>query len=662
MWNQKAFNTLCLTLFFFSTSSIAASTQKKISSQIDLISSVQVAQTDSQIDVGIYIQLPHGWHTYWKNPGDVGQAPQIKWKIPSSLKKGLIQWPLPQRIPYEKWTNFGYHEHVLLKRSLSIPKNYKQKEIPIQAKINWIICKSVCVPFSKNVKLNIPISNKEKSHKNHSQLFKKFKYPKPSSITGQIKKINGHYQVQLKSTDSIKIIDFFPQSFLSSNRPLIKKEIEGFHTVQYKGEVLKKNLEKFSSLVVYKKDRKIESQELIIKPSLQISLILFLLMAFVGGVILNFMPCVLPVVFLKFYSTLSTPRHQLMTSSLAYSLGIISSFLGLALIIQTLKTGSEHIGWGFQMQSPSFVTFLIFFFAFITLGFLGLFPMPRFKNSSQNSHPIIKNFASGFLASTAASPCTAPFMGIAIGYAFTQSILEVALVFSSLGLGMASPYIILSLFPQWLKYLPTPGKWSQTFKKAMAIPLLGTILWLINILSHLDNGWILPIIVSLSGFTLAFWLKKNLRMSQFIFIFVVFISSTLALFPMAFSHFMHKPQEMMMAQKEIPFSIFNLHQQLKKDRPLLLYFTAEWCITCKVNEWTTLKHQKVQTFLHQNNISVMKGDWTVRNPEISKILSQYGRASVPFMIFFPNKNEQEIILPTVLTPKIFIDTLSAHSL
>ncbi len=631
----------------------------KASSKAYLISSAQAAQKGTRIDVGLYITLPRKWYTYWKNPGDIGQAPRIQWRIPSSLKRGSLQWPVPQRMSYDRWVNFGYYKHVLLKAPLYIPHNYNQKEINIQAKAEWIICRSVCIPFTQKVELSIPIEKKQKDHISHSRLFSKFKYPSHSFMTGQIKKVNEHYQVHLTSKDSIQLLDFFPHHFLPAKPPNIEKQSKNSYILKYKIKGMEKNLEKISALVVYKKDKVIQSQEVNIQPTLQFSLLLFLLFAFLGGVILNLMPCVLPVVFLKFYSTLSTPKNQLIASSFSYSLGIIASFLGLALIIQTLKKGSEHIGWGFQMQSPLFVTFLIFFFSFIALGFLGLFSIPRSISSRiDDSHHMIKNFISGFLASTAASPCTAPFMGAAIGYAFAQSTLEVILVFSALGWGMASPYIILSIFPHWLKYLPQPGKWNQTLKKAMAIPLFGTILWLINILSHLDDSWILPIILSLSGFAFAFWLKNSLWISRKVFILLFSFSTFLALFPSLFSNTLHQSESMMMEQKEIPFSTLAFHQSLRKNQSLLLYFTAEWCITCKVNEWTTLRHQKVKNFLHQNNISVMKGDWTARDPEISKILFQYGRASVPFMIFF--KDQQEVILPTLLTPKIFINTLTPY--
>ena len=655
MFKQKIFKAFFLMLFLYNPNAGFA-----LSSQAHLLSSTQIAQKGSHIDIGIYLKLPQGWHTYWKNPGDIGQAPKVQWNIPTPLKISLIKWPIPQRISYQKWINFGYREHILLKAPLFIPENYNQKEVLIQAQFEWILCQAICVPFTQKLNLNIPIGKKEKTHVRHSLLFKKFKYPNPSSITGQIKKVNGDYQIYLKSADSVQLVDFFPQSFLPSHPPIIKKQSKDSYIVEYKKESIEKNFKKFFSLVVYKKDNKIQSQEVIIQPPLSFSLLLFLSLAFIGGIILNFMPCVLPVVFLKFYNTLSTPKNKLITSSFSYSLGIIFSFLGLALIIQTLKKSSEHIGWGFQMQSSLFVSFLIFFFTFITLGFLGLFPIPRFiANQIDDSHHIIKNFIAGFLASTAASPCTAPFMGIAIGYAFAQSTLEVILVFSFLGLGMASPYLILSIFPQWLKGFPQPGKWNQILKKSMAIPLIGTILWLINILSHLENNWVLPIILSLSGFTFAFWLKKNIWISKLIFTILVSFSIFLSLFPALFSYILQKPKSMMI-QKEIPFSTLALHQELRKNKPLLLYFTAQWCITCKVNEWTTLRHQKVISFLHQNNISVMKGDWTSRDPEISKILSQYGRASIPFMIFFPLKQSEKIILPTVLTPKIFIEALSSY--
>ena len=625
-----------------------------------LISSVQQAQKDSSIEIGVHITLPQGWHTYWKNPGDIGQAPKVRWVLPSKIKKKKLMWPAPQRISYEKWINFGYYNQVALKLPISIPRHYSKKTIPIQAMVEWIICKSVCIPFSQKVNINIPVHKKQKKHRAHAKILSRFTYPEESSWVGQIKKHNGSYKVLLNSQDSVRLIDVFPYGFLPHSAPSVEKISQNSYSLKYKKKDIKKNLEAFSALVVYKKGRQIHSQKISIKPTLQISLILFLLLAFVGGVILNFMPCVLPVVFLKFYNTLSAPKNQLLSSSLAYSLGIILSFLGLALTIQLFKSGSENVGWGFQMQSPLFVTFLIFFFSFISLSFLGLLAIPqiilvRFKN---NSHHLFKSLMSGFLASASASPCTAPFMGVAIGYAFAQSMSEIVLVFSALGLGMSSPYLILGVFPQWLKYFPRPGKWNQNLKKAMVIPLFGTILWLVNILSHLDSSWILPIIISLSLLILSFWLKHQSLISKNFFITLFIFSSLFALFPPLLSKTLQNKKSIIASQKTIPFSKLAFHQAIRNKKTFILYFTAEWCITCKVNEWTTLNNPEVINFLQQRNIFTMKGDWTSRDPEISQVLSQYGRISVPFTIFF--KDQKEVILPTILTPNILMKTISSQ--
>ena len=629
-------------------------------SKAHLISSVRHAQKGTSIDVGVKITLPKGWHTYWKNPGDIGQAPKIKWELPSKVKKQKLRWPIPERIAYGKWINFGYYNQLLLPLSINIPDNYSQKTIPIQAMVEWIICKSVCIPFSQKVKINIPVHKKQKKNRVYSKLLSRFVYPDGSSWAGKVEKSNGSYKVLLNTKESLRLINVFPYSFLPYSSPSIKKISPYSYSAEYKKKNTKKRLETFSALVVYKKGRQIYSQDIFVKPTLQISLVLFLFLAFLGGIILNFMPCVLPVVFLKFYNTLSTPKNQLLSSSFSYSLGIILSFLGLAFIIQLFKSGSENIGWGFQMQSPLFVTFLIFFFSLISLGFLGLLSIPQFLSIrlKRDSHHVLQSFISGFLASTSASPCTAPFMGVAIGYAFAQSISEMILVFSALGIGMSSPYLILGFFPQWLKHFPRPGQWNQHLKKIMAIPLFGTILWLINILSHLDSSWVLPIIFSLSTLILAFWLKNYSLVSKKFFTALFILSIFLALFPPLLSSTLQYDKSNMISQKEIPFSAIALHKAIRKKEPFILYFTAEWCITCKVNEWTTLNNPKVMNFFKKHNIFIMKGDWTSRNAEISQVLSQYGRVSVPFTIFF--KDQKEVVLPTILTPKILIDTLSPY--
>ena len=390
--------------------------------------------------------------------------------------------------------------------------------------------------------------------------------------------------------------------------------------------------------MVYLKKGEKQASYISIKTSSS-SLFIFLLMAFLGGILLNFMPCVLPVLFLKFYHVISIDRKKLLPSALSYSLGLVLSFCAFALVIYGLKASGSILGWGFQMQSPPFVAFLALFFTLMGLSFFQFFHIP--KKFSASGH-----FISGVLAVVSAAPCTVPFMGAAVGYAFSKPLFEMILIFTSLGLGMAVPYIGLCFFPAWIHKLPGPGRWSVRLKQFMAFPLFATSAWLIYVLAHLNIHWLLPALLALVGCALAFWAKHK-KITP-----AILVLSAVLMFSPTFKD--HSPPLWQ------DFSPETLDQSLRTDQPVLLYFTAQWCLTCHALDQTVFQNKKVLEFLKQHKVILLRGDWTSKNKDISEMLTSFGRAGVPFTLFFPkNRNKGGRVLPEVFNSQFLIDKINS---
>ena len=631
-------------------------------STVHLLSAVKTIKPHSTIDIGIQIQLKKGWHTYWKNPGDVGYPMKVQWILPPSVKYSSLQWPRPLRIPYGRQTSFGYKKDVLILSKITVPAHYQKKNLLIQANVQWLVCKNICIPLEKNLSLKIPIAKKSLIHTKNKKIFlsTKKQLPTASYIQGKLTQ----NKIVLSSKNMFQFVDFFPLTPFSNSAPQILKNNHSSYSLKFQNPIQKPST--WPALVVYKKNNQIQSSQIQIHVQKKswITLAVFLLMAFAGGLILNLMPCVLPIVFLKFYHAVRS-RH-LIVSSFMYSLGVILSFVGLSLFIYFFKTGSESLGWGFQMQSPLFIVFLILFFTFIGLSFLDVLYIPKFlKTLSWDSKTWTGGLFSGFLAVLSATPCTAPFMGTAMGFAFSQSGLEVILIFTFLGLGMSSPYILLSFFPKLLKKIPHPGRWNKKFKHLLALPIFVTVVWLIYILAHIHISWIFPILIALIGYGFTFWILKSKVYPQRYAIFLLIISLFFTFYPSLISNtvlniFSSYQQNPILSHTWKPFSPFQLDQLRSKNQLVLLNITAKWCMTCHFNEWTTFKNKNFLNFVTENNITLIQGDWTSRDNEILNFIKMYNRAGIPFTVFFPSRRKKPIVLPELLTPQIVIHHIQPH--
>ena len=651
---------------------------KKISN-IKLVSPYRsISKRAKKIPIGLWINLNEGWHSYWQYPGEIGKPLEVQWTLPKGSFVSPFKWPLPERMKFGSFINFGYKNSFLLISELSLPEEKIYKVVNIKAQIEWLICKEVCVPITQSVSLSIPIeATLEQTTREYQKKgidahwlseFNKWsaQIPKISQKKIKLQSKDEHWLVNVSTEKTMQLVDVFPLSkgFFSLQSPTILSTNAYQHSLLIDppaGEKIARTVSKakgpIRALAVFE-DQDNKLGVIYTFKQKKESIIWFLLLAFLGGVILNFMPCVLPIVFLKFSNTLEQSRQNtsvVIFGNLFYSLGVILSFILLAFVLLLFKKGGESIGWGFQMQSPYFLLSIIFLFVLISFGFMGWFSvsMPSVP-FFHRGHNHFKHFLTGVLSTTAASPCTAPFMGAAIGYAFSGSTFQIVMIFLFLGLGLSFPYILLSVFPKWIQYVPMPGNWSHKLKHFMAFPMLATSVWLIHLFNRQASENLLLLLFSLLFLAFGFWLLNNIK-TGFLFRWLSRLIIIIALiYP-----FIHLYQGTKKDVSYIPWEIFSIEKMKRihsEGQALFINFTADWCLTCKFNERITFRNKKVMQFFKEKQVRALKGDWTNKNPEITTVLDRYQRSGIPFYLYFPPGGEGEssaIVLPELLTPNLF---------
>ena len=620
--------------------------------------------------IGIKITLDKGWHSYWKYPGESGKPLTVKWILPKGMTASPLQWPIPNRwtarSSHYDITNFVYQNSFLLMSNLSWTDRHRRSDfenspdsILVSAQVEWLICKKLCIPLHQNLSLIFPVKDHEEKHPPHQILFNKWikKIPVLKPKMAVMKLIQDNWLVSLSSSVSSRLVDFFPLSShtFSPAAPQIVTTNDTQHSLLVKKARDLQSEKDVQAVGVFEntlKQQSIKTAYLFhFKREKSFIILWFLLLAFLGGFLLNFMPCVLPIVFLKFTGAATAPREGFAAAfcHIAYSAGVVVTFLILAGIITVFKAGGEFIGWGFQMQSPYFLLTLIVLFTLLSFNFMGWFsaalPAASFLHTGRS---YFKHFLTGVLSVSAASPCTVPFMGAAVGYALSGQIWEIWIIFSFLGLGLASPYLFLSIFPQFISYLPLPGAWSEKLKKFMAFPMLASSAWLLSLLTQLQSNILLPVLMSLVFLSMGFWLISHTQKMKWILRLVIIGSLFYPFFMLQDSH-----QYRSVTLKWEPFSIQKMQEKRNTGQPVLVNFSAAWCLTCYFNERITFKNKKVIQHIQQQQIQLLKGDWTDKNAEITKVLNQYGRSGIPFYLYFP-LDKDPVLLPELLIPSIFI--------
>ena len=639
-------NMLCMP--FSSTASEFKSYENH--SQARIVVSTKTLSADTLI--GLHIKLDPDWHSYWENPGDSGAAPLIQVMKGEQALDVDLQFPIPKRIATPPLYTFGYEQEVLywFKNPL---KNGNENLLTVQAE--WLVCKVECIPAFDTFKLEFPRDSAE------LELFEHWLGNSPKASF-----VHLAYQTQdgvIAATGLKNVQDFFPLPEQQVLNDPISPTAEGFTALVSPNFVT--SGQEIHGLALIKEDNKTSAVKISLVPEKDSSSYLWhILLAFIGGLILNIMPCVFPIISIKILGILSkagNSRKKVVKESLAYLLGVQTFFSLFALFIFFLQRGGETIGWGFQLQSPTFVSLLCLLFFALGGSFLGWadfsgLPIPRFISNALQKDGSLGQFMSGALAVIVASPCTAPLMGAAMGYAISQPLAGVLGVFWSLGFGFAVPYLLFLPFPD---KLPKPGPWLNYIKELMAFPMFLTTIWLIFILGQLTDVWqIVLLLLSLWLVGLAFWTSVFKGRRATLIRGLLILGAVFMAIPDA-KHATKSKQEKHESWGSFHPRTFDFSAE--ENYPLFLVFTADWCITCKVNEKVALKAPSVLDAIAARNIKTFVGDLTHRDPELSNFLRGFSRISVPFYLYYARMGQDPVVLPEVLTPQILIDSFESQA-
>lgn len=605
---------LFFSLFSFPTFAEPARTPHVIAELISENHSLQSGKADNLI--GLRLEMAPQWHTYWRFPGDSGLPTEIVWHLPKGWKAGPLLWELPERILLPPLVNFGYSGETILGSQIEVPAGEPAGHKEIRASVSWLVCKEECIPEKVELSLSVNVSGEAPKPSAQAGLFPRLRREQPKTLSPLPELKVEEKRIGLRFADPPKgELDFFPlvSMLVKSEAPPVA-ESKGGKTILWfdKADPFDVKATAFSGVLIVNGKEAFEFSlplaaapaEAAVntaKPAEESSAALLVLFAFLGGLILNLMPCVFPVLGIKVMALVRHEREHARAHSLAYTLGVVLCFWALAAVLILLRSFGQALGWGFQLQYPPFVIFLILLFSFVTADFLGLI---RWSGSWMGAGSqladrggYIGSLFTGVLAVLVATPCTAPFMGTALGATIGEAPWVIFLVFTALGLGLALPFLVLCSHPSFLAILPKPGLWMDRLKKIFAIPLALTVVWLIWVLMQQVGG---GKAVSVDGA----WQ---------------------------------------------PYSEKVLQEQLNAGKPVFVDFTAAWCLTCQVNKRVVLDRESMQQYFREKGVVLLLADWTNRDPEITKALEKEGRVGLPLYLAYPAGATKAHVLPQILT-------------
>jgi len=646
-------------------------------------------------NAGLLLRMAPGWHTYWKFSGDAGLPTEIKWNLPPGWKVGEIQWPIPLKTndPGDIQT-YGYQDEVLLIQEITPPAKIDSSPVKLSAQADWLVCERICVPGSANLELQLPAATS--SEPKNTDLFARYRRLVPQDFPGA-QTANStwsrtgndlHLKVTGEQIANYQTLDFFPlpQGNAVVGHPSVESRQGNEVTFKIPIESLDKNLSSMPGLIVFSKFpngnertawRLGASQVAATTQPSQPSrgLLGFLFFGFIGGFILNLMPCVLPVISLKIFGFIKhagKDRRGVFRNGVAFIAGIFVWFVGLALLLIGLKAAGHQITWAAQFTNPYFVLALSVIVLVFALDLFGVFEialpqalMHKMLHSATREGEV-GSFFQGVFATALATPCTAPFLGTAIGFSFTQSPLIILLMFVAVAAGMSAPYFLLSAQPAWMRFLPQPGPWMVNVKQFMGFLLLATLVFLIYVLGAqrgLEGAiWASCFLLIVS---VACWMKGAFivpassaakRMTSTVIMLALLLGSGVYLIGDKFRAAIPDLVQIQQGDWQ-PFTPERLQSERDQGHAVFVDFTAAWCLTCKFNEKAVLENSEVREAFQRHGVVKLKADWTNGDPTITKLLQQFGRPGVPLYVLYPGKSQGPIVFPELLTKNIILDKL-----
>ena len=659
---------------------------------VEMISAGPAVAKGGNQTVAFVFAMEDGWHVYWRNAGFAGYPPRVKWTLPPSITTGPLQFPAPERLPLESTVDYGYEDSVAYPVTVQAERDAKPDKsgnVHLAAKLDWLVCKQVCVPGKADLGLDlklVPVGTAvSRDGEQVGALGAAFKsMPKPLPPEYKFTAITSGKTVLLTAVIGFKPKDaeFYPidsdtiadgdqysevlpdgarvHMELPANAKIVPRTLHG--------------LFKLTPEQSYEIDVPVVAGALPPAPAAAgasvegITALSAIALAFAGGMLLNLMPCVFPVLFLKALSLLQSSgeeRHRVRSHGVAYTLGIVASFWLVVAVLLALRAGGKQFGWGFQLQSPGFVAVLAAFLFFFALSLAGMFDLGLSMTSAGGSLAqkggYSGSFFTGVLATVVATPCVGPFMGAAIGFALAQPAFVTFLVFTSLALGLAAPYLALTLQPAWIRFLPRPGAWMELLKQITAVPLFATVIWLVYIYGRLFAGGsdasagitrIALLLSCLMLIAIAAWVLGRWPARRGGTLAAMLIALCGIALPLSAS------RETAGSTVWQPFSAEAVKQARTGGKAVFVDFTAAWCLSCQVNERVVLNSADVQKQLRSADVVAMRADWTQYDEKITAALQAVGRSGVPTYIIYPaNPSAVPDVLPEVLSKSVVLTAM-----
>jgi thiol:disulfide interchange protein DsbD len=665
--------------------------------------------SDKLNDAGIYFKLEPGWHIYWINPGDAGEPPHIQWTLPKGITAGPMQFPAPKRLPLGPLMDYGYENEVLFPLKLHVADGVKAGPVTLHAKVDWLICRATCIPGKAELEVqrkvyvglyeiltpkDITLSQRFFQGDNSKSL-PAIPKPLPANARAVFQPTPTGFRLVIETGQKETEATFFPedqdildnpapQKFTSIATGLIldlKKDANlAADSAQLKGVLELSGGRAYE--IAATREVSFGVVRMVTSPAAAPTFALGMLLrttglAFLGGLLLNLMPCVFPVLFLKGLALVHTGHrelHKLRAHGLVYAAGILVSFWALVGVLLGLRAAGATLGWGFQFQSPVFLALMAGLLFFLGLSLAGQFEIGLTLTSAggflAQKQGYTGSFFTGVLAVVVATPCTAPFMGAAIGYALAQSALVTFAVFTALALGLAAPYVALTLQPAWTRILPKPGAWMEVLRQAVAVPIFATVIWLAWVLAAAYGAGVLAallasfLLLAIAGWFLGRWPAR--RWATVVAALILLGVIALAVFGQRLVGESNgkaiQPGNTILnsaaANGWEPWSADAVSRYQSEGRPVFVDFTASWCLSCQVNERVALNRPEVQQAFRSANVALLRADWTRHDEAITQALAALGRSGVPAYALYAPEESSPRLLPEVLTQNIVMDALT----
>ncbi len=659
-----------------------------------------------KVTVALRELIRENWHTYWVNPGDSGAPTIINWQLPEGWTAAAPQFPYPERIPVGPLMNFGYENEVVLLSEITAPANAAPGQtVTLEADVMWLVCSDVCIPEEAHLSLPLPVAaDAPPPSAENAELFAaaRAKLPHASPWKARYEASDARFGLLLEAPELAsarpKSAVFYPyadgmvqpaapQDAGTASSGLVLHSAPGWKMTTAEKRSAVDSIK--GILVLTGSDGRVDALDLEAVPGpvpaaavalageSDLGLLTAMLFAVLGGLFLNLMPCVFPVLSMKALA-LAAKRdapEAARASALAYGAGVLVSFVALAGLLIALQAGGAAVGWGFQLQQPLFVMLLALLMFAVALNLSGVYEigggaLAGAGDKLTHASGAGGSFFTGVLAVVVATPCTAPFMGAAMGYALTQNAAFALAVFIALGIGFALPFVVLGFFPRVLGFLPKPGAWMTSLRQILAFPMYGAALWLVWVLSlQAGSDGLLVALASALALAFGLWALGRAQMSDGFGRMAGFVTAAIALLGAvgltSYAGTFSAPTTaapQAVAESAIPYEPYTaarLEVLRAEGRPVFINATAAWCITCLVNERVALSGDGLKTEFEQKKVAALKADWTNQNPEITALLTAQQRSGVPLYLYYAPGAQTPVVLPQILTESIVLAALKS---